>query len=156
MSKDIFHASLVCAHYQLLCFAGYELIVLRSDENLSPVILLMSLQHFYGCIYRYNFSSRSYIKMERLGFVVPSVMLLGRLNSYLCLVTETVCLFVVLGLCSTGACIPVSDWIQYCHSWFPGCFTEDHVFVERTALGDLSRVLFPLEVEDHVSKRSLI
>lgn len=84
MSKDIFYASLVCAHYQLLSFTEYELTVLRSNENLSPVILLITLQHFYGCIYRYNFSSRGYRKMEKLGLVlVPSVMLLGRLNSYL-------------------------------------------------------------------------
>lgn len=122
-SKDIFYASLVCAHYQLLCFTASELVVLRSNENLSPVILLMTLQHFCGCIYRYNFSSRGYIKMERLGFVlVPLVMLLRRLNSYLCLVTVRGCHFEVLGLCGTCAHILVSVWPQYCHSWLPGCF----------------------------------
>lgn len=157
MSKGIFYASLDCAHYQLFSFPECELTVLRTNENLSPIILLITLQHFYGYIYRYNFSGRGYITMERLGFIlVPSIMLLGRLNSYLCLATVRDCLFVVLGLCSIHAYIPVSDWFQYCHSWFPGCFTKDHELVESTALGDLSRMFFSLKVGYHVSNRSLI
>lgn len=157
MSKDIFYASLVCAHYQLLCFTACELVALRSNENLSPVTLLMTLQHFYGCIYRYNFSSRGYIEMERLGFVsVPSVMLLGRLNSYLCLVPVRGCHFVVLDLCSIRVYMPVSDWFQYCHSRLPGCYRENHALIARTALGDLSRMLSPLEVGDRVSYRSSV